>query len=157
LQAPDRVYRERPWEAPDYKGFTESEFAELFPYETYGGVSDFKTWQKGELVFTNTFNTAEKTEMSLGNIQKWKSGKYVIELDTKDKFGQEVKDIQHTELFSENDTTTADNQLFAIKIDKDSYKTGENVVLKICSAAKGMTVTVDRAEERRVGKECRSG
>src|SRR5690606_19629117 len=164
LQAPDRVYRERPWEAPDYKGFTESEFAELFPYEAYGSVSDFKTWEKGELVFDEKFNTAEKREsgvlgsqISLGNIQKWESGKYVVELETKDKFGQEVKDIQHTELFSENDTTTSDNQLFSVKIDKDSYKTGENVVLKICSAAKGMTVTVDRAEERRVGKECRSG
>src|SRR5690606_24618801 len=75
--------------------------------------------------------------------QKWKSGKYVIELETKDKFGQEVKDIQHTEIFGENDTTTADNELFSIKIDKDSYKAGENVVLKVCSAANGMTVTID--------------
>src|SRR5690606_24231099 len=60
LQAPDRVYRERPWEAPDYKGFTESEFAELFPYEVYGVESDFRTWKKGELVFDKKFNTAEK-------------------------------------------------------------------------------------------------
>src|SRR5690606_26034709 len=57
---------------------------------------------------------------------------------------------QHTELFSENDTTTADNQLFSVKIDKDSYKTGENVVLKICSAAKGMTVTVDVEKNHKI-------
>ncbi|MGI9550259.1 MAG: MG2 domain-containing protein, partial [Aurantibacter sp.] len=96
LTPPEYVLRRRPWAAPDYEGFTKNEFKKLYPHDAYGNEHDHTNWEKGKLVGESDFDTGEAKEIELGNHKKWLSGKYVIELETKDKFGQEVKDITYT-------------------------------------------------------------
>ncbi|UOB16358.1 alpha-2-macroglobulin family protein [Abyssalbus ytuae] len=150
LNSPDKVLRPRPWAAPDYLAFTKEEFTQLFPHEAYNNENDFKKWEKGPLVFEKTFNTANEKEPALGNIKKWESGKYIAELNTTDKFGREVKDVQFTHLYSEKDKTAPDNQLFTITTDKNQYKTGEEVEIKLSSAAQNIFVTIDVEKDRKI-------
>ncbi|MDY8134449.1 alpha-2-macroglobulin family protein [Aquimarina sp. 2201CG5-10] len=150
LKGSEKPLRIRPWKAPDYKGFKEEEFKKLFPHDAFGNEDDFRKWEKGKLVYDKAFNTQESKnnstgtqELKLGNIKKWKSGKYIIELDTKDRFGQEVKDIQYITVYSQNDKTISDQQLFQVTTDKTSYEIGNEVVITFSSASKDITVTVD--------------
>ncbi|MGB2685548.1 MAG: carboxypeptidase-like regulatory domain-containing protein, partial [Olleya sp.] len=141
-QAPDNVLRPRPWSIPDYEGFTKTEFKNYFPHDAYNNEDNPEHWEKGDLVLSKTFDTEKSKTIDLKNIKKWLSGAYILELETKDKFGQEVKDIAKTMLFSDKDKTLADQQLITVTTDKSSYNVGDKAILTFASAAKNITVTV---------------
>ena len=142
LRAPDQVLRPRLWSAPDYQGFTKEEFKKLYPHDAFNNEHDSSTWEKGGLVWQEKFDTGKSKELPLGNIKKWVSGKYILELVTQDKFGQEVKDVLETTLFSHNDKKLADNQLFKITTDKYSYTPDDNAKVTLFSNAENIDVTV---------------
>lgn len=150
LNAPQFVLRPRKWAAPDYKGFSEQEFKQLFPHDAFDNEHDSSTWEKGDLVWQSDFDTAKSKEIPLGPIKKWKSGKYILELETKDKFGQEVKDVLETTLFSNTDKVLADNQLFQIKTDRTSYEIGDKVRVTLLSNASNVNVTLTIEKNRTV-------
>ncbi|MEX0290306.1 MAG: alpha-2-macroglobulin [Flavobacteriaceae bacterium] len=142
LIAPNYVLRKRPWPAPDYKSFTKEKFKELFPYEAFDEEDKISKWEKGRKVWEGNFDTGASKEISLTNLRKWESGNYIIELETRDKFNQVVKDKAQTYLFSSKDKQLADNQLFDIKTDKTAYKVGEEATLTLASAGKDLFVTL---------------
>lgn len=142
LKAPNFVLRTRPWNAPDYNAWNKEEFKKLFPNESYSDEHNSDTWKKGEMVWQSTFNTEKSTELKLNSIKDWESGKYRIELETKDKFGNLVKDVASTTLYSDKDKKLADNQLFHMKTDKPSYAIGDKVKLSLFSNVKDLDVTL---------------
>ncbi|MEM5565331.1 MG2 domain-containing protein [Psychroserpens sp. AS72] len=143
LKAPNAVLRPRPWAAPDYQEFTEAEFKTMFPNEAYTNEHDSKNWEKGELVYDKDFNTETSKELQLGKIKRWKSGAYIVILESKDRFGQAVKDEAQTMVYSNDDNTLADNQLFNITTNKSSYGINDTVELVIGSSAEGLFLTIE--------------
>ncbi|MEB8344986.1 MG2 domain-containing protein [Flavobacteriaceae bacterium KMM 6898] len=142
LKSPNQVLRERPWEAPEFSTFTKEEFKKLFPHDLYSNEEDPKYWEKGALVWQADFDTEQMDTIALGSIKSWKSGRYAIELESKDKFGKAIKDVAHTTVFSTMDKQLADNQLFNIKTNKDSYAIGEPAKLTLASSTKDLQVTL---------------
>lgn len=143
LKAPDYVLRARPWQAPDYPMLPEAEFKSKFPHDAYKDEHNPNNWEKGELVFEKRFDTETSKTIALGNIKKWQSGQYVIVLESQDAFGQDVKAEAKTILYSDQDKTLADKQLFSINTNKPSYQANETVLLTVGSAAQNVTVTLD--------------
>ncbi len=157
LEAPSSPLRERPWKAPDYSGFSKDEFKKLFPHDAYQNEHDYRTWQKGDLVYETKFSTNDSEveakaiqKIPLATTKKWESGTYVVELHTKDRYGQEVKDIQYTTLYSQNDDAISDQQLFEASLNKTSYKVNDEVLLKLSSASEDITVTLDIEKNRKI-------
>ena len=141
LQAPDNVLRPRPWAAPDYSGFTKDEFKNLYPHDAFKNEDNPANWQKGKMVWKSNFDTQKSKEISFGKTKNWESGKYSMELFSKDKFGQEVKDIAIFTLTG-NENILADNQLFHIKTDKAQYKIGDKAQITFLSSAENLIVSV---------------
>lgn len=150
LKAPNTVLRTRPWGAPDYQDFSEEAFSNLFPNDAYKDEHNSKNWKKGDLVFDKKFDTKKTKTLALGKIKKWKSGQYLITLESQDKFGQLVKDEVKTTLFSKDDKTLADNQLFSITTDKTSYSIGDSAYITLSSAAKDVSVTVSVEKNKKI-------
>ena len=150
LKAPNSVLRTRPWTAPDYQDFSEETFKNLFPHDAYSNEHHANNWKKGALVFDENFDTEKSKTLELGKIKKWKSGQYIITLESKDKFGQLVKDELKTTLYSDDDKALADNQLFSISTDKSTYKSGETAIVTLASAAENMNVTVHIEKDQKV-------
>mgnify|MGYP001026422521 CR=1 FL=1 len=151
LQAPKNPLRKRPWAAPDYQDISENTFRTLFPNEPYtSDESDEKNWQKGNLVFTENFDTETSKEIILKNIKKWISGKYIVILESKDKFDQVVKDEKRTTLFSSKETAVADSKLFSIHTDKTSYQIDDNVKIQISSASKDISVVIQIEKNHKI-------
>lgn len=142
LAAPNRVLRPRPWNAPDYQVIPKEEFLTKFPHEAYLNEQNPIHWEKGKLVFEDQFDTKSSKKMSLGNIKKWTSGQYIILLESQDEFGQRVTDEARTILYSDNDKTLSDQQLFSITTNKKLYNPGDLVELTLASAAHDITATV---------------
>lgn len=147
LEAPKYVLRSRPWAAPDYKLGTKNEFKTWFPNDAYDDEHDSKNWKKGNLVLNKVFNTKDSKTLKFGKLKNWKSGEYVIILESKDKFGQHVKDEEKITLFSDNDKTLADNQLFSISANAAAYSPNELVGLKLASAVNPLNVSI-RVEKK---------
>ena len=96
----NRLIRDRYWNRPDQFVMTKDEYIKNFPYDEYDDESDFKSWEKGAEVFSKADSVKEKSTWTIDHKQ-WTPGFYVIELSTKDKNGEEVKDIKYIELFDE--------------------------------------------------------
>ncbi|MCL6295665.1 alpha-2-macroglobulin family protein [Jejuia spongiicola] len=152
LLAPNSVLRQRPWAAPDYQVFTENDFKNLFPHDAYNNEQNSNNWKKGKLVFISSFNTETTKKLNLGKTKKWQSGQYIITLESKDKFGQIVKDEIKTTLYSDKDETLADHQLFSITSDKSKYNTGDTAIITLASAASNLNVTVSVEKSNKVIK-----
>jgi len=150
LQAPKNVLRARPWNAPDYQEISEEIFRNKFPNDAYANEDDIKNWPKGTLIFDENFDTSKNTKIQLKKIKNWESGQYVVELESTDKFGQKVTDKQLFTVFSERENQVADNQLFVISVNKQSYKPTENVILKIGSASRNLFVTIDIEKDHKI-------
>ncbi|MEY8847430.1 MG2 domain-containing protein [Psychroserpens sp. XS_ASV72] len=150
LKAPNRVLRKRTWNAPDYQVIPFEEFTSKFPHDSYKNENNSMYWDKGELVLEKSFNTEMSKEIELGNIKKWTSGKYLIVLESKDKFGQAIKEEARTTIFSPKDDTLADQELFSIHTDKAQYNIGDNVELTLGSSAEDLTVTLSIEKNRSI-------
>src|SRR5690606_9917252 len=135
LIAPDQVLRKRTWEAPDYPGWPKEEFKKLFPHDAYADEDDPKHWEKEKLVKKINFDTGVSKEIPLEGLKNWESGKYMVELEAKDKFGQTVTDKTITTLLGENDKKPTDNQLFEIKTDKPTYAIGDRAKITFSTNA----------------------
>lgn len=153
LISPERSLRIRPWPAPDYQEFSKAEFKTLFPFDAYTDEHLPSNWVKGALVLEKSFNTENSKALELGRMKKWESGAYIITLETKDKFGQIVKDEAKTMVFSENDKTLPDHQLFNISTDKSSYNIGDTAHITIASSAENIAVTITVEKDRTIIKK----
>ncbi|SNR77759.1 alpha-2-macroglobulin family protein [Lutibacter flavus] len=150
LIAPENVLRKRPWNAPDYQLYSNAIFKNMFPNEAFSNEDNIVNWKKGEQVFKQDFDTFKENDITLKRTKKWESGKYIIELECKDRFGQTVTDKQIFTLFSNSDNQVSDNQLFIISTNKNSYKPNEKVVLEFGSASKDLFVTIDIEKDKKI-------
>lgn len=143
LIAPNTVLRPRPWKAPDYKLLSKEEFKKMFPHEAYDDESNYRNWDKSDVVYETGFDTETSKSVLLKRTKKWASGNYIIELETTDKFGQKVKDQAYTYLYSDKDKTVADNSLFKISLDKQQYAINETALLTFGSAMEDAKLTIE--------------
>ncbi|WP_149274809.1 alpha-2-macroglobulin family protein [Pareuzebyella sediminis] len=150
LKAPDYVLRQRPWPSPDYKGWPEKEFKALFPHDAFDQEDNVASWGKEKLVWQRDFDTQNSTKIELQNLKKWDSGKYLIVVETADKFGQKIIEKALVTLYGDNDTRIADNQLFQITTDKERYDIGDKVEVTLSSAAKNLYVTVITEKNKQI-------
>ncbi|TBN12497.1 alpha-2-macroglobulin [Hyunsoonleella pacifica] len=153
LVSPKFTLRPRPWPAPDYQELSKERFKTLFPHDAYTNEHNPANWEKGALVFEKTFNTEKSKHIPLGKLRKWESGAYLITLETKDKFGQLVKDEMKTVLYNTKDESVPDQQLFTISTDKLIYNINDTVLITIGSSAKNMAVTITVEKNRNIIKK----
>ncbi|ADV47986.1 alpha-2-macroglobulin domain protein [Cellulophaga algicola DSM 14237] len=150
LKAPSAVLRPRPWTAPDYDYFGKEKFKAHYPHDAYANEYDSNTWENADLLWETQFNTSKTNELSLPNLKKWPSGKYRIELVTTDKFGQLVEEKVQTTLYSTDDKSLADQQIFSIATDKQSYEIGDKAKITLKTAAKDLYVTLTIEKEYKI-------
>ncbi|MBT8299289.1 MAG: alpha-2-macroglobulin, partial [Maribacter sp.] len=130
--------------------FTRTEFNKLFPHDAFKDEYNPLKWEKGRLVLEQSFDTGTATEVKLGSTKKWPSGKYIIELESTDKFGQPVKDVALTTLYSEKEKQLADQQLFDLKTNKEQYAIGDKVEVLLLSSAKNLNVTISIEKDKKI-------
>jgi TonB-dependent SusC/RagA subfamily outer membrane receptor len=99
LQSPDHPIRKRYWQRPDQFVMSREEFNRNFPTDEYEEESNYQTWQIAALVTEGTIDTKENNSLPVPQ-SLLQPGYYRVEATTKDKYGEDVKDIQYTQLFS---------------------------------------------------------
>jgi uncharacterized protein YfaS (alpha-2-macroglobulin family) len=99
LKAPGKPFRKRMWEQPDRKLYTREEFYSLFPHDVYADEANKFKWERDKAVLETDFNTANSKTFRLTNLNRWSPGEYVLEITSKDKYGQDVKEVAYFTVF----------------------------------------------------------
>ncbi|WP_041739953.1 alpha-2-macroglobulin family protein [Echinicola vietnamensis] len=142
LRSPGRVLRNSPLSIPDYRRWEKEEFVRRFPHEPYGEEGEPENWEKGSLIKSRSFDTAKEKELQLARIDQWSTGRYLVEIEAMDKFGQKVTEKGLFTLMDNVHTMVPDHQLLDIQLDKASYSPGNTAKLSLGTAAKNLTVSV---------------
>ncbi|MEO1053296.1 MAG: MG2 domain-containing protein [Bacteroidota bacterium] len=128
---PQTPKRSRPWKTPDYQMISEREFATLFPYDHYNNQEDSEDNKK--LIVEYNFNTARSSQVPLINYKKWNTGRYLVIVQCKDDFEQEVISRSQFELIDSKKRIPNPGDIFTVNLDKEIYDTGEEVIVTLAS------------------------
>ena len=139
LNEEKRLIRDRYWERPDQFVMNKEEYIKNFPYDEYDNESNYKSWGKGNEVFSKTDSTRPNGDWSVIN-GKYSPGFYIIEMETKDKNGETVKDIQYIELFDEKNKQLNHPGYLWTVMQKTTVEPGETAKVELGSAADNLFV-----------------
>jgi len=153
LNTPEKVYRNRLWAKPDTTVMTKSQYSELFPEDIYDSENDMTKWNKADKVFEGNFDTKTLKTVSIANFGKWKPGVYVLEAKTKDKAGQEVKDIRYFTLYTETGSAIPLAQTDWFVPVKDQCEPGEKAVFLVGSGYKDVKMLYEIEHKNEIVKK----
>ncbi len=125
LKETDRLLRDRKWEMPDLATIPKEEFIKDFPYDSYMDEADPEKFKTETVVSTFNFDTKIDSLIKPENVQSWKPGKYVVEVETKDSFGQEVKTKTYFTLYAKEETKPPVNEINWFHVVKGKGEPGE--------------------------------
>lgn len=142
LEEPNVVYRAREWNRPDQFVHTKEDWAKWFPEDPYDNENDFTTWKKGKQVYAATINSGKPGKFVVDKTQ-WESGRYVIELNAKDKYGQPAKDVRYFTVYGEKEKTPYAKLPFEIRNIKTDVQPGETAQILISTALKDVQMVYE--------------
>nr|NQU90990.1 hypothetical protein [Bacteroidota bacterium] len=100
LRDPNRLTVERQWQRPDVNLWSKEGYIKQFPHAQYGDEENPAKWEKLEMVFTDTINTATDSILHFTKMNEWGQGSYSIILKATDEFGIEVKTEKFFTIFN---------------------------------------------------------
>lgn len=139
LNEEKRLIRDRFWQRPDQFVMTKAEYIKNFPYDEYDNETDMRSWEKEQEVFNKTDSARVNGEWLLAN-GKFSPGFYIIELETKDRNGEPVKDVKYIELFDEKSKQLNTPAYLWTGNNKNSAEPGETAKIEIGTAADDLFV-----------------
>lgn len=145
LKEENRLVRNRYWQQPDQFVMSKEEFTRYFPYDEYKNETDPRSWEKAAEVFNKSDSVKENRQWAIANGQ-FPAGYYSIEIVTKDKNGEEVKDVKYFELFDEKSTKLASAKYLWFRGSKP-IEPGEKTSIRLGTSSDNLFV-VQQIEKR---------
>ncbi|MCD4773331.1 MAG: hypothetical protein K8R41_08125, partial [Bacteroidales bacterium] len=140
LKQPVKVFKERNWNRPDLFIINKEEFYKKFPHDIYNDENNIRNWEKEKLAFQLDFDTEKDSVLSISDLKNWDLGSYILEIKSKDKFGEEIDKKQYFSVFSADAKTIPDNSVNWIKVLKNRVLTGNNASVLFGTADKKINV-----------------
>lgn len=125
IKTPDKVFRERLWDRADRFTMTKEQYYKDFPNDLYADENNQYAWPRANKVQDINFNTAKDKEIKADFISSLSSGLYLAEAITKDRNGEEVKDIRYFEVYSNSDKTSPGVEINWFNADAKPKEPGE--------------------------------
>lgn len=136
LKNPQKEYRDRMWEKPDKYVLSETEFRKFFPNDLYNDENNYFKWEKEKEVFKNSFETSRNKEFDIKKLGSWNPGKYVLEMNAKDKFGQDVKEVVYFDVHNSSGKDLAYPVIHKLSSLKTTCEPGETAKLLVATSEK---------------------
>ena len=150
LKETDRLLRNRKWEMPDLAIIPEEAFVKDFPFDSYMDEVDPEKYKMETVVSTFSFDTKIDSLIKLENVQSWKTGKYLVEVETKDSFGKEVKTKTYFTLYTKEETKPPVNEINWFQIVKGKGEPGEKASFLIGTKDKNVHALYEVVQQEKV-------
>jgi len=153
LKMPNKYYRTSLWTKGDKKYISKENYLKDFPLDVYEDENNQYKWERNIKVYDHDFDTEKKKSIRLYHLPEWESGVYVLEAITKDKFGQEVKEVKYFTVFGELEKHVPVNEIGWYTPIKKKGEPGEVAEFLIGSAAKDVKVMFEIEHKNKVVKK----
>ncbi len=112
LREPDVALYKKDWEKPNKFVIDENEFKKLFKNEIYNDEDDYTKWSVEEEILNTKFTTPDNNKFEVGKTLK--TGFYVVEINSKDAFGNPVNYKKYFTVFDSRNSKglRSENLLF---------------------------------------------
>jgi hypothetical protein len=140
LNAPQRLIRERYWQQPDMHIMSKEEYLRYFPYDEYSNESKRESWEKLEKVFERTDSASVNFRFARAlQPQNFAPGWYAIEVTTRDKYGELVKDVKYVQL-TDNKGIPASPVYNWSTVSAQTKEPGETAAVQVGTSARDVFV-----------------
>lgn len=140
LKDPELLLAKRNGQMVDKKLYTKEEWYEQYPGYEYDDETEYKNWQVSKSVFKTNVNTANEKKVKLAGVAKWESGVYRVVLKSKDKWGNEIKNISEIVIYSGGDSKMPYTATSFFAADKYYAQPGEVVNVYLGSSYKDVQI-----------------
>ena len=140
LKQPDKIFRNSNWNRPDVFIINKEEFYKNFPNDIYDDENNIRKWEKEKLAFQLDFDTEKDSILSISDLKNWDLGSYILEIKSKDIFGEEIDVKQYFSVFSADSKTIPCNSVNWMKVLKNKVLTGNNASVLFGTADKKINV-----------------
>lgn len=126
--------RNRLWTVPDVFLYSESEWEKLYHGNVYKKnitIRDLKPIQK---VYTAMFNSQTDSVLLLPGALAWQDGSYLLEINSTDSRGKEVKHKQYFTVYSEKLSTIPNNDALFVVCENNEVTVGNKAKFIVGSA-----------------------
>ncbi|NOT51550.1 MAG: alpha-2-macroglobulin [Chitinophagaceae bacterium] len=134
-----RLIRSRFWERPDQFVMSKEEYINNFPNDEYDNESDNKSWKKLGLTFEASDSARDNGQWLIRN-KKFAPGFYIIEITTRDKNGEEVKDVKYIELYDDKSNRLNHPDYLWTGVQKVTVEPGEAAKIELGTSANDLFV-----------------
>ena len=124
------------WKRPDKTVMTREEFYRSFPHDLYEEENNFYKWEKEKEAFSLNFNSSAVKDFSLPGLDGWKTGKYLLEITAKDRFGQDVKEVVYFDVLDSRNKSNPYPSVHRFTVMKASCEPGEKALIIAGSSEK---------------------
>jgi hypothetical protein len=150
IKEPERLLRERKWELPDMEIIPKEEFLKDFPFDSYLDETNPEKLVVETIVLNQSFDTKIDSILKLENVQSWKTGKYIVNVETKDGFGQDVKIKTYFTLCAKEETKTPVNEISWFHTLKAKGEPGEKASFLVGTKDKNVHALYEIVQEENV-------
>lgn len=148
LQGPNRVLYARKWNRPDRFTMTRSEFEKAFPNEVYDNETDGASWAKSDVVFSKEFDTATDSLIIAPKVAE--TGKYLVEIKSRDAFGTEISYERYVNTFVPKDEKSQATFPARFRLLTPSVQPGENAKILMDVPVKKARIMYEITQENLV-------
>ena len=134
------LLRNRLWAAPDKQIYTKEEWYKQFPENVYVDENLQQNLEKGKKVFSSEFNTGKNKKLNLSFLKNAENGYYILEIKSKDSFGNPVSNKHFFKLTSHKTKKLAFKTPSFYKPMKLICEPGENASFLIGSSYKNVNL-----------------
>ena len=139
LKEEKRLIRNRYWERPDQFVMSKEEYIKNFSYDEFDNETDYSSWEKENKVFERSDSVKSNGQWAIVNGQ-FTPGWYMIEINTKDKNGEDVKDVQYIELIDEKSNQLTQPKYLWAQTNPGAIEPGEKDLVKLGTAADNLFI-----------------
>ncbi|MCB0402964.1 MAG: alpha-2-macroglobulin [Flavobacteriales bacterium] len=153
LKMPNKTYRSSLWSHGDIRFLDKETYLKDFPWDEYDDENNSYKWEKDIKVYDHEFNTSKRKAVELYHLPEWKPGKYVLEITSKDKFGQDVQEIKYFTVYNDIDKYVATNEIAWFVPLKTKGEPGEKAEFLVGSAEKDVTMLYEIEHQNTIIKK----
>jgi hypothetical protein len=150
IKEPDRLLRQRLWDNPDLAVIAKEDFVKEFPNDPYLDESNPEKWVTSAQAASIAFDTQTDSVINLDNVQSWLPGKYVVEIETRDAFGQAVKAKSYFTLYEKDENRIPVNEINWFYVVKSKGEPGEKIAFLAGTKDKNVKALYEIAQEDKV-------
>jgi hypothetical protein len=150
LEPPPKAYRERLWEKPDTWIYSREEFHKLLPDNLYKDENNPSTWAKKTLSYSSRINTANEGEIRLTELNRWKDGKYRVEVSATDIYGNKIEETRYFTLWSNDKNKLPHPATSMLIFPRTRYEPGDTLELFAGTGASGAKVIIEIEQDRNI-------